>query len=122
MVDTVVDKYYVGFEGEGEIQFIRFLKSGDKYILRICEGYFFRIMDAMKPQISKTGLYYQYSALKGWYEKSPWQIPDLKEALEELESANTKEFDTETLNAYKDICLLLKSAQESKDEVFISEE
>lgn len=121
-LDTIIDKYYAGFEGEGEIQFIRVLKSGDKYVLRVCEGYFIRIMDAMEPEISNTGLYYQYSTLKGWYEKSPWQIPDLKEAIEQFENTNTKEFDEETLNVYNDIYNLLKSARDSKDEVWISEE
>lgn len=28
-------KYYEGYEGEGEMQFIRYLTNGDKYVIRI---------------------------------------------------------------------------------------
>lgn len=52
-MEIINRKYYEGYEGEGEIQFIRHLSNGDKYVIRIWDGYFDEIMGEYSR--SKTG-------------------------------------------------------------------
>ena len=63
-MELVNKKYYDGFEGEPEIQFI-YKKGNDTEILTIWEGYFDQIMRLMLPnEQGWTGLAYCYNMLK----------------------------------------------------------
>lgn len=87
-MDNIID-YYTGFEGEPEFQIIHSRKNGDKLIIRIWGGYFDSIMhavlDAVEPGANGwTGIAYCYSAVEGWYEESPWQMTDIKDAIRQF--------------------------------------
>lgn len=125
-MDNIID-HYSGFEGEPEIQFIHLCKNGDKVIIRMWGGYFDPIMNAVLDAIDPgnngwTGLAYCYSAVEGWYDESPWQIPDISDAIRQFESVNVSSLNKNTQNVLNDILSLLKKAQGTKDIVWIAYE
>ena len=79
------EKYFEGFEGEAEIIFCLEKPNSEKHEFGIWKGYFNGIMSQTKPKNGRwTALAYYYHLLKGWYEESPWQVENLKEAYEQL--------------------------------------
>lgn len=85
----IIKKYYNGFEGEPEIQFI--CREGiNCEILVIWEGFFDQIMRLINPNASDwASLAYYYNMYLGWYEDSPWVIEDLQMALKQFESIDS---------------------------------
>ncbi len=79
--------FYSGFEGDEEITFSI---NTDEYTktLRIWRGYFWQIMDKIEPSEDDgwTGLAYYHNLLLGWYRAENWYIPNLEEALSQLQS------------------------------------
>ncbi|MBC1487495.1 dihydroorotate dehydrogenase (quinone) [Listeria sp. FSL L7-1485] len=89
-----MDDYYKGFEGNPEIDFYTYKDNGEKIGLEIWEGYFNEIMQEIKPVNGKwRSLAYYYHLYEGWYDESPWEIPNNKEALELLETVETSQLD-----------------------------
>lgn len=109
-MDIIINKYYDGFDGEPEIKFIYNGNDGDRIIIRIWEGFFNRIMNSIKPcQEGWSGLAYYYNMHEGWYDKSPWNISDVNEAIDQLRTIDIDVFDDNTLEVFNDIFdLLLK--------------
>ena len=86
-METIVDKYYIGYEGEPEIQIIRRTVQGDVCVLRIWSGFFDEIMNAVEPEEKDwSSLAYYYNLYSGWYEESPWLLQDINAAVEQLKS------------------------------------
>lgn len=122
-MDIVTD-YYTGFEGEPEIRFITSQKNGNTIVLRIWYGYFFNIMNAMLDSIEPgpegwTGLAYYFSAVEGWYDESPWKIPDKQEALNQFAAINTSTLNEKTKGILKEVCFLITSAQSEDYTIWI---
>jgi hypothetical protein len=79
--------FYNAFEGDEEITFSI---STDEYkkTLRIWHGYFWEIMDKIEPSEEDgwTSLAYYHHLLLGWNREENWYIPNLEEALSQLQS------------------------------------
>ena len=136
-MDIINTKYYDGFEGEPELQLIRVSDSGERNILSLWNAYLEVIMHSMIPnnfdEKQLCGLVYCYFKHEGWYDESPWKIPDINDALRQFES-----FDTDNLtddekkslnNVLKDvpevltaIVQFLKKAKELSEVVYIAYE
>ena len=116
--------FYSGFEGEGEIEFIRLCKSGDKDIIRIWDGYFDDVMEKFEPvENGWTGLAYYYNLCEGWNTESPWKIPDVHDALKQLESIKNKNMRYEKSHeVLAEICNLLVEAVKQNEEILIADE
>ena len=124
-MDHINNKYYKGFEGEQEIQFIRSPSNGDRTILSIWCGYFDDIMRLFQPTESGwTGLAYYYNLDIGWYEESPWKIPDVIDALHQFESLNhiSGSHFKESQEILNEIRGFLSAAIKQNDGVWIAEE
>lgn len=121
-MELVNKKYYDGFEGEPEIQFI-YKKENDTAMLTIWEGYFDQIMRLMLPdEQGWTGLANCYNMYTGWYEDSPWVIEDLQIALKQLESIDETKLCDEAVEILILLCNILREAILNNDEVSIARE
>ncbi|TQR38694.1 hypothetical protein [Brevibacillus brevis] len=84
--EMINSSYYVGFEGEPELTLI-YENLNDRYELRLWNGYFETLLDCMFEQvIDQSGILYEYSIYEGWYEESPWEIKNIKEAIQLFKS------------------------------------
>lgn len=121
-MEKVLSKYYDGFEGEPDIQFIYYDNKGEqKVILKIWEGYFDEIMSTIRPELSGwTGLSYFYHLHEGWYKESPWKIPDLKSAIQQFQSLDIEALNIKTQEVYKEIIELLLDANLLDKDVWIA--
>lgn len=121
-MELINKKYYDGFEGEPEIQFIN-KRGNDSEILVMWEGYFDQIMRLMSPDESGwTGLAYCYNMYLGWYEESPWAIEDLQMALKQFESIDSQELCSEAKEILVLICDMLGESISNSFKVFIARE
>lgn len=115
------DKFYVGYEGEQEIQFIT-----EKKILSIWSGYFDDIMEQFTPsEDGWTGLAYYYHLLLGWCEESPWKISDAEDCLKQFRSldvSNNQLRFGESKEVLDAICHMLEDAVKGHEDVWISED
>lgn len=112
-----MDNYYKGFEGYPEIDFYTY--SGDEKIgIEMWVGFFNEIMQEVKPTNGKwTSLAYYYHLYEGWYDESPWMIPDNKKALEQFETIDIKVLDNVTQEVMMKLIKLLKDNLDN--EIFI---
>ncbi|WP_379140247.1 dihydroorotate dehydrogenase (quinone) [Paenibacillus sp. sgz500992] len=116
----IVKDFYTGFEGEPEIIFYFQNSEGQKVQIKAWIGYFDSIMAAIQPNENGwSGLSYYYHTDTGWFEETPWRIPDLGDALNGLQSVNKTELDQETLEVYRSIFELLHQAQSVDREVLV---
>lgn len=122
-MDNQITKYYEGYEGEPEIQFIKGSNKGDQTILSIWEGFFDDIMGQFESTSSGwQGLAYYYNLVTGW-EDGIWEIPNINSALIEFQSINGSQFRyPETAEVLSAICDLLKSAIKDNQRVWIDKD
>lgn len=81
MIDN---KYYDGFEGEPRIVFFN---DYNKFIMR--NGYFEIILASLlDTNLEKEGLLEEYYNHEGWYDDSPWMIPDISLTIRQLKQFN----------------------------------
>lgn len=121
-MEIINSKYYEGYEGEGEMQFIRHLSNGGKYVLRIWDGYFDEIMRELQPEESDwTGIAYYYNVEEPWWEK-PWQIPDIDIVIKQLQKIKIDQLSEQARNLLGELCDMLSSSLESNEAVWIADE
>lgn len=121
-MEIINSKYYEGYEGEGEIQFIRHLSNGDKYILSIWDGYFDEIMRAIQPEDKGwTGLAYYYNVEEPWWGK-PWKIPDIPIVLKQLQAIHTELLKVEVKKLLSELCDILADSLIFNESVWIADE
>jgi hypothetical protein len=89
---NIID-YYKGFEGNPEIDF--FVQQEEKpCLIKLWEGYFDKIMQQIEPtDTGWTSLAYFYQIQEGWYDESPWKIPNNEEAYKQFKSIDPKFLD-----------------------------
>lgn len=121
-MENINKKYYDGFEGEPEIQFI--LKKGsNSETLVIWEGYFDQIMRLMNPdEWGWTGLAYYYNMYSGWYQESPWAIEDLPMALKQFKTIDSSQLGDEANDILILLCDMLGEAILNNNDVLIARE
>ena len=121
-MEIINSKYYEGYEGEGEIQFIRHLSNGDKYVIRIWDGYFDKIMRGIQPeQDGWTGLAYYYHVEEPWWEK-PWKIPDIQIVLKQLQEIKTEHLNVEAKELLVELCNIMSNSWKLNESVWIADE
>lgn len=109
-MEIISNKYYIGFEGEPEIQFI-YKKACNTYKTIIWEGYFDEIMTKLVPEEEGwTGLAYYYNMYLGWYEESPWIIDDLQMAIKQLNTIQYEALSDEASEILKMLCNIINDA------------
>lgn len=120
----IINDYYSGFEGEGEIQFIHLHSNGDESVIRIWDGYFDDIMEQFEPEGNGwTGLAYYYNLCEGWNDSSPWKIPDVHDALRQFKGLRIKNMRfKESHKVLSEIFNLLTKALEQNEDVWIADE
>lgn len=118
-MNDINGKFYYGYEGENEIDFI-----SDNKTLVIWEGFFDDIMEQFNPSSNGwVGMSYYYHLNTGWYDESPWKILDLKDCLHQFEHLDISKcrFD-ESQDILIEICNMLSNAIEQDKDVFIAQE
>ena len=123
-MDKLVSKYYDGYEGEPEIQFIKGSDKGDRIIVSIWDGYFDDIMQQFQPTASGwQGLAYYYHLAIGWEEGKVWEVPDVHSALAEFQSIDSSKLkfkgSAEVLSV---ICDLLRLAINENQKVWLDKD
>lgn len=115
--------FYKGYEGEKEIRFIKGNEENIE-IISIWDGFFNDILEQITPaEKGWEGLAYYYHLCIGWYEHSPWEIPDTKNALEQLKSFRSSDFRFErSKDVLETICTFLSNAIKEGKKVYICEE
>lgn len=124
-MDTLVDKYYVGYEGEPEIQIIRKPIQGDTFVLRIWSGFFDDIMNSIEPEEKGwSSLAYYYNLYIGWYEESPWLLEDIDAAIKQLKTIKSDKLSDSrgSMNVLIEIIKVLEDALISGDSILIAYE
>ncbi|MBC1632695.1 dihydroorotate dehydrogenase (quinone) [Listeria welshimeri] len=112
-----MDNYYKGFEGNPEID-IYTLSENKKVGIEMWDGYFDKIMSSVQPVNSEwTSLAYYYNLYEGWYDESPWEIPNNQEALKQFESIDKSTLDKVSREILTKIIELLKN--NSRNSIFI---
>lgn len=119
----VNDTYYKGFEGEPEIQLIYNQQDKTTYTMRMWEGYFNNIMYAIEAEKKGwTELAYYFNMQEGWYEESPWKVPNINQVIEQLGKIDKKQLDETTIQILEDMIRIFISAEETNNEVYIAYE
>ncbi len=118
-MDKIID-FYTGYEGEPEIIFY-FENAEDKHVqLKVWIGHFDAIMLAITPNSNGwKGLSRYYQTDTGWFEESPWKIPDLDDALHNIQYADSAKLDHTALLVYHNLCELLHQAKIMNQNVWI---
>jgi len=121
-MNSINDKYYKGYEGEPEIQFIEELGMNEKKIISIWSGYFDDVMSIVKPtDVGWEGIALHYHLSTGWYEASPWQLIDIEGTLEQFQQLDEKMLAFEKSEyLLQEICDLLQEAIDNKHEIWIA--
>lgn len=122
IVMYIDESYYEGFEGEPEIIF--YLELQGEYLKKfgVWDGYFDEIIEKIEfGEKGWEGLAYYYHLFIGWYEESPWLIPNLQEAYEQIINIDIKKFnEKEEKDIIIKIARLMEEAIERKGNVYIS--
>ena len=83
-MEIVNSKFYDSFEGYPEIHFIYETKEQVNRFV-IWEGYFETLLSAcFSEDIREGGLLHSYRNADGFYDESPWKIPNIDIAINEL--------------------------------------
>ena len=110
--------FYSGYEGEPEYVF-RLLGAPTRSI-RTWGGYFDAIMKEVTPgpngweSLAKT-----YHLDEGWFDESPWGVPDVARAHSQLESVRSGSLDETVRAVHSALCALFLHALTSGDRVII---
>ena len=125
MKDSMINnKYYAGFEGEAQISISYSLDNA----LVLWQGYFETLLECMFDQgIEANGVLLVWQVREGWYDDSPWEIPDIKEAIRQFSMFDAKKLkdDVSYLIAQKlpeiasEIVKLLTEALALNEKVYI---
>ncbi|MBY0599223.1 hypothetical protein [Bacillus bingmayongensis] len=120
------DKYYIGFEGEVEINLVREVQEGNKSIFKIWNGYFETILDnLLDNDVPKEGIVKEYFHQEGWYDESPWHVEDISLTIKQFRmfdnnkvrnSSSLKEVLPELVT---DIIDFLEQAKAKEEDVYI---
>ncbi|WP_207655827.1 hypothetical protein [Vallitalea okinawensis] len=120
-MEEIKHNYYKGFEDEPEIQFTCSYSKDRSKVLKIWNGYFDNIMNAIQPEVSGwTSIAYYYHLHEGWYKESPWRIQDIDSAVMQFKKVDIGVLDRITQKVLNDILELLIEAQANNETVLIS--
>lgn len=119
-MEQVID-YYIGFEGEPEIRLMYSSSDKTRFLIRMWEGYFDTIMSYIQPTAKQEKrLSYYYHTHTGWYDHSPWKIPDISVVMDELQDIDKTLLDQISLDILNDMYNLLLQAKKEKQFIWIT--
>ncbi|AUX26719.1 uncharacterized protein SOCEGT47_072890 [Sorangium cellulosum] len=122
-MDGAKRDYYAGFEGEPEVRFHWTGDDGLERAVRLWVGYFDQIMSAIEPEeVGWTGLALPYHLNEGWYDSSPWPIPELESVIEQWRRIDTSRLDEPARAAHAEVLALLIEADTAHQPAWISYE
>ena len=115
----VVHDYYAGFEGHPELQFVAVYKTEAK-AFRMWMGWFDDIMNHVLPKGGAwTSLALLYHLEEGWFEKSPWHLVEVAEAIIQLQVAYESLLRGESKNICAELIAFLQLEHRQGAKVFI---
>ena len=101
--------FYAGYEGDPE--YIFRIECQPTRSLRIWGGYIDAIMNSVAPGPSGWhSLAKFYHLDEGWFEESPWRIPELSKALDQLQVADFSGLDEQSKRVLAALCELFQVA------------
>ena len=101
--------FYSGYEGEPEYVFR--LTQASSHSIHTWGGHIDAIMSAVAPGPSGWHSLAKYYHLdEGWFEESPWLVPELSTALDQLGSVNISGLDEEPKRVLAALCELFQAA------------
>lgn len=119
-MSSVVDRYYLGYEGEPEIDIIRKCEEIEVIALRIWVGFFENILSAVKPENTGwTSLAYYYNLDIGWYEESPWLLKDIESAITQLKGIDVNKLSNEEINVLIELIKIFENDIETGEDILI---
>jgi hypothetical protein len=108
---TKTSDFYSGFEGEPEMRFVLCHDSEEQVEVRAWYGYFVKVIDEVSPVDGRwTGLALPQHMFEGWHEESPWQVPNLREVVEQWRSVPPEKLDSDTRYFHSAVLTLLERA------------
>lgn len=121
-MNVISNEYYIGYEGEPEIQFIVAEDVDVKKIISMWNGYFDDIMNIIKPtDTGWNGIALHYHLYTGWYEESPWLLVDIKETLIQFQQLDKEKLTYEKSKyLLQELCDLLQEAIANKQKIWIA--
>lgn len=118
MRQTIYD-FYTGFEGEGEITFVR--KADDHELaFTMWDGYFDTIMMAIRPGPSGwTSLALAYHVEDPWDTVPAWPVPDSCEAADQLDGIDRSGLSEREREVLERLVAFIREGVRAGDQVFI---
>jgi hypothetical protein len=115
--------FYTGFEGEPEIRFTVADRGSEERSVRLWAGYFDALMNEVQPDPGAwTALALPYHLNEGWYDSSPWRIPDLDAAIRQWMTIDALSLGPEYVAAHAAVLQVLLGAKQASKEVLIAYE
>lgn len=116
----MMEDFYTGFEGEPEIRFETKSRGTLHRSVRMWVGYFDDLMDQARPERDGwTGMARAYHEAEGWYDESPWKVPDVGSALMQWKNIDTDHLGRIEKTIHASVLALMCEAFECKDELWI---
>lgn len=116
--------FYSGFEGEPEVRFAAVGCDGSEgESVRLWEGYFDALMQKVAPEASGwTGLALPYHLHGGWYDRSPWPVPDVAKVLSQWRGIDARSLGPPHDEAHAAVLQLLSRALSAGQTVVVAYE
>jgi hypothetical protein len=122
------EDFYHGFEGEPEIRIEARSRANATLTqasklhrcVRMWVGYFEDLLERVQPGVDgHTGMAHAYHNAEGWYDESPWHVPDVASALTQWKAIDVSQLDRTEKSVHAAVVALLCEAFEVKHEVYI---
>lgn len=114
------EDFYSGFDGEPEIRFEAKSAGTVHRSVRMWVGYFDDLMDHVPCQgLDWTSVAHAYHNAEGWYDESPWRIPNTGEALKQWKSIDLSKLERIEKSVHAAVLALMCEAHELRDEIWI---
>lgn len=118
MRQTVRD-HYTGFEGHGEITFVR--RHGEtELVFTMWDGYFDAILMAVQPgPTGWTSLALAYHVEEPWDLVPAWPLPDPRLAADQLDGIARTELSSPTREVLDELVAFIRAGVQAGDELLI---
>ena len=110
--------FYIGFEGEPEYTF-RHTNEQDR-LVRMWGGHFDAIMAEVCAGVSRMSSLSKFHQLcEGWFNESPWVVPNVAEALSQLQSVDVSHLEGEIQKVHAALYQLFQDSLATKSGIEI---
>ena len=110
--------FYTGYEGEPEYVFR--LQEQPASSVRAWGGHIDSIMAAMSADtVGWDALFKAYQLDEGWFNESPWSVPDVTRARIQLELVDSAALSSDASEVLAALCTLFRTAEETMSGVVV---